>query len=102
MTSASLTGINYLAAYEECPHAAFAGIALEYGTLPVMAVLQSLRADQWLSNHPDAPAEVRASIKAAVRAAFHDDADDWKRMVYDQALTHTRRALEKLQEARSA
>jgi len=101
-TSASLTGINYLAAYEECPQAAFAGIALEYGTLPVMAVLQALRADQWLESHADAPAELRASIKGAVRAAFHDDADDWKRMVYEQALAHTRRAVEKLKDSRSA
>ena len=34
-TSAPLTGVNYNAAYDECPHAAYAGIALEYGTQSV-------------------------------------------------------------------
>jgi len=98
-TSASLTGLNYLAAYEELPKAKFAGIAIEYGTLPMMAVLQSLRADQWLSNHPDAPAETRASIKRMLRDAFYQDADDWKRTVHEQALKHTQRALEMLRTA---
>ena len=63
---------------DECPGVAYAGIALEFGTLPMLAVLQALRADQWLSNHPDAPADTRAAIKRAVRDAFYQDADDWK------------------------
>jgi len=92
-TSAPLTGVNYNAVYDECPGVAYAGIALEYGTLPVMAVLQALRGDQWLENHPDAPADLRRAIKQHVRDAFYQDADDWKRMVYDQALTHARRAI---------
>jgi hypothetical protein len=29
-----------------------------------------------------------------MRAGFYQDADDWKRMVYEQAMTHTRRAIE--------
>ena len=95
-TSAQVTGTNGQAAYDECPNAAFAGIALEYGTLPMMAVLGALRADQWLANHPGAPPQVAAAIKRAARDAFYQDADDWKRMVYEQALTHTRRALQAL------
>jgi len=101
-TSAPLTGVNYNAVYEECPGAAYAGIALEYGTLPMMAVMQALRADQWLENHPGAPAELRASIKRALRDAFHQDADDWKRMVYAQALEHTRAAITRLRNSRAA
>ena len=92
-TSASLTGVNHEAAYDECPQAAYAAIALEYGTLPVMDVLQALRADQWLENHPDAPAEQRASIKAMVRAAFHDDSPEWQRKVYAQAVVAFEAAL---------
>jgi hypothetical protein len=29
-----------------------------------------------------------------MRDGFYQDTDDWKRMVYEQALTHTRRAIE--------
>ena len=93
-TSAPLTGVNFNAVYDECPGVDYAGIALEYGTLPVMAVLQALRGDQWLENHPDAPDEVRRAIKKQMRDGFYQDADDWKRMVYEQAMTHTRRAIE--------
>ncbi|HTP98296.1 MAG TPA: M14 family metallopeptidase [Casimicrobiaceae bacterium] len=92
-TSAPLTGVNYNAAYEECPQAAYTGIAIEYGTQPMMAVLQALRGDQWLENHPDAPAELRRSIKRAVRDAFYQDVDDWKRTIHEQALAHAKSAI---------
>ena len=69
-TSAPLTGVNYNAVYDECPQAAYAGIALEYGTLPFAEVLEALRADQWLTNHPDAPATRarRSSARSATRS----------------------------------
>ncbi|MCC6195591.1 MAG: DUF2817 domain-containing protein, partial [Burkholderiales bacterium] len=54
------------------------------------------RADQWLANHPDAPAEARKAIKRSLRDAFYQDADDWKRSVYVQALAHTRAAVARL------
>lgn len=92
-TSAPLTGVNYNAAYDECPQANYAGIAIEYGTQSFAAVLQALRGDQWLANHPDAPAAVATPIKRAIRDAFYQDADDWKATVYAQALTHTQAAL---------
>ena len=92
-TSAPLTGVNYNAAYDECPQADYAGIALEYGTVSFAAVLQALRADQWLANHPDAPAAVAAPIKQAIRDAFYQDADDWKATVYAQALAQAQNAL---------
>jgi hypothetical protein len=95
-TSAPLTGVNYNAAYDEVPQAAFAGIALEYGTLPFTEVLQALRADQWLENHPAAPAAVRAQIKRQVRDAFYCDADDWKAQVHTQARTATLAAVVRL------
>ena len=84
-TSAALTGVNNEAVYDECPGVAYAGIALEYGTLPIMDVLKALRADQWLDNHPDATPEACDAIKALVRAAFHDDGPEWQRKVYAQA-----------------
>lgn len=84
-TSAPITGVMYNAAYEECPGVDYAGIALEYGTLALPDVLQALRADHWLHNHPEAPAELKASIQHQVRDAFYVDADGWKEQVYDQA-----------------
>src|SRR4029077_11926098 len=95
-TSAALTGVNYNAAYDECPQAAFTGIALEYGTLSFNEVLQALRADQWRINHPGADAGVRAAIGKQVREAFYGDADDWKAMVYAQARDASLKAVAEL------
>lgn len=92
-TSAALTGINGSAVRDECPGVAYAGIALEYGTLPVLAVLQALRADQWLANHPGAAPAQRTAIKQAVRDAFYQDADDWKAMLHEQSLARANEAL---------
>ena len=41
-----------------------------------------------------------ARIGPTGRDAFYQDADDWKRMVYDQALAHTRRAIACLRDSR--
>jgi hypothetical protein len=84
-TSAPLTGVNFEAPLAECPDVEFTGIALEYGSLPLPEVLNALRADQWLANHPDAPETTRRTIKRQIRDAFYCDADDWKGMVYGQA-----------------
>ncbi len=99
-TSAPLTGVNYNAAYDECPHAAYAGIALEYGTLPFHDVLAALRADQWLANRPDAAPAQRGAIKRALRDAFYVDAADWKETVYAQARVAVRAALAGMREPR--
>ena len=100
-TSAPLTGVGYNAAYDECPQAAYAGIALEYGTLPLAQVIEALRADQWLENHPDAPQDQRAAIKRQVRDAFYQEADDWKTMVYAQARVGVQQALAGLRDERA-
>jgi len=84
-TSASLTGVNGYAAYDECPDAEFAGMALEYGTCPIEQTLQALRAEHWLHNHPEASRSQRDEIKNAIRDVFYIDSDDWKAMVLEQA-----------------
>lgn len=84
-TSAPLTGLMCFAAYEECPQAEFTSIALEYGTLPLMEVMDALRADQWLENHPETGDALRAQIKRQVRDAFYTDTDAWKEQVLAQA-----------------
>jgi hypothetical protein len=84
-SSAKLTGLMCNAAYDECPDARYTGIALEYGTVPLPEVLQALRADHWLHNHPEAPAAQRVAIRKQMRDTFYVDASDWKEQVYAQA-----------------
>jgi hypothetical protein len=84
-SSANLSGLMWLAAYQECPQAQYTGIALEYGTVPLQDVLQALRAEQWLHNNPQAPREQALAIKQQLRDAFYVDADDWKGQVISQA-----------------
>jgi Protein of unknown function (DUF2817) len=74
------------AAYQECPQVEYTSIAMEYGTLPQMEVMQALRADHWLHQHPDdADAAQARQIKQQIKDAFYVDADDWKGMVISQA-----------------
>ena len=84
-TSALLTGLMWTAIYDECPQAEYTGIALEYGTLPILQMLQALRAEHWLHQHPEAPAEQAAQIKADMLAAFYTDTDAWRGQVISQA-----------------
>jgi Protein of unknown function (DUF2817) len=82
--SAMLTGLMWLAAYQECPQAEYTGIALEYGTEPMMEVIDALRGDHWLECHPEAEATHAAAIKRRMRDAFYTDTDAWKRRILEQ------------------
>ena len=84
-TSAFLTGLMWMAFYEECPQAEYTGIAMEYGTLPFPEVTQALRAEHWLNKHPDAPADQARQIKQQMMDAFYTDTDAWKKQIIDQA-----------------
>ena len=83
-TSAFLTGLMFTSAYEECPQAEYTGMALEYGTLPVMETFHALRGEQWLNRHPDAPADVAARIRAENFRAFYTDTDAWREQILAQ------------------
>ena len=52
-------------------------VAIEYGTVDPITVLQSLRADAVLHGHLDPRSEFAASIRSQVRAAFIDDDPAW-------------------------
>lgn len=69
-----------------CPGVAVQRMALEYGTVPFMGIVQAMRADQWLVNQagPVAP-EKHRGIKQALRDAFYIDSDEWRAMVAAQA-----------------
>jgi hypothetical protein len=85
-SSARLTGLMWLAAGQECPQAEHTGIALEYGTLPLPAVIEALRADHWLALHPEAPNAQRDAIRRRTRDAFYTDDDAWKARIVEQGL----------------
>ncbi|HSQ71123.1 MAG TPA: M14 family metallopeptidase [Rubrivivax sp.] len=91
--SARLSGLMWMSAYEEAPQAEYTGIALEYGTLPLNEVIQALRADQWLENHPEAPAEQLNAIKRQLRDAFYTDTEAWKQRIVEQGLEAARQAV---------
>ena len=84
-TSAFLTGLMWHAISQEAPQAEYTGIAMEYGTEPMLAVLTALRAEHWLKNHPEAPADLAKEIKAQMLAAFYTDTDLWKSQIISQA-----------------
>ena len=84
-TSAFLTGMLFNAAYEECPQAEYTGIALEYGTVPVLQSLHALRGEQWLRRHPDAQPAVAAAIRQGMKQAFYTDTDAWREQILAQA-----------------
>ena len=83
--SAVVTGMAFNAIHDECPHAEYTGIAMEYGTIPILDMAQALRAEQWLNLHPEAPAEQHTQIKAQMLAAFYTDTDAWKGQIISQA-----------------
>jgi hypothetical protein len=95
-TSAVLTGLMFTSVYEECPQAEYTGMALEYGTVPVMDTFQALRGEQWLNRHPDAPAELAARIRRQMKDAFYTDSDGWREQVLAQAREALLQAVEGL------
>jgi hypothetical protein len=84
-TSALLTGLMWQSVYEEAPQAQYTAIAMEYGTLPVTEVLNALRADHWLANHPEASPDLAKLIKQQLMQAFYTDTDLWKGQIISQA-----------------
>ena len=69
---------DWLAAIDRLlPGVEITAAALEFGTVDVFTVLQSLRADAWLHAYGDATAPEAAETRAQVRAAFADDDPAW-------------------------
>jgi hypothetical protein len=67
-------------------------IALEFGTLPKMKVLEALRADHWLNAYGNQQSPLRAKIKKDIRDAFYVDESWWKAAVYGRFVDMTLRA----------
>lgn len=84
-TSAKLTGLMWGVFYEECPQAEYTAIALEFGTVPLLDVINALRGDHWLQANPQASAGLASVIRRRMKDAFYVDNDDWRAQVLSQA-----------------
>ena len=92
-TSPMLTGLMWMAAYQECPQAEYTGIAMEYGTQPPEQVMNALRGDHWLHLHPQTPAALRHQIKQDLMDAFYVDTDGWRTQIVAQAMESMQQAV---------
>lgn len=97
--SALLSGLMWMGAYQECPQAEYTGIAMEYGTVPVAEVVNSLRAEQWMQLHPEATAAQRAAVKTRFRDAFYTDTPQWKQQIVAQGVQAAMQAVAGLAQA---
>jgi hypothetical protein len=75
--SAPLAGDWMAAVGQLFPGVDVTPIALEYGTVDPVSVLQALRADAWLHSHGDPRGADAPAVRATVRAAFADDDPAW-------------------------
>ena len=78
------------------PGVAVAGVAIEWGTVDIVAVSDALRADAWLHAHSDPLGKQAAPIKEQIRAAFAPDDPRWAEMVFDRFVAVRDRAVEGL------
>ncbi|MBT9504528.1 MAG: M14 family metallopeptidase [Burkholderiaceae bacterium] len=92
-SSAPLSGLMWNVIYDECAQAEFTGIALEYGTLPIPQMIDALRCDQWVENHPELEEATRTRLKRQVRDAFYTDTPRWKRQIVEQAVAAAHQAV---------
>ena len=99
-TSAPVTGTIHKGICDSAQNATSTCVAIEYGTLPLMEVLNSLRADNWLYAYGDIDSDLGKQIKKQVRDAFYCDADDWKEMIWERGHTTIAKALDGLSKSK--
>lgn len=93
-STVDIGGTGLRALLEECsqvPELTF--MALEYGTVPMDEVFLALRGDRWLAGRHDASQAQRKAMKAAHKAAFYPDHDDWRGAVVGQSRTSLLQAI---------
>jgi hypothetical protein len=92
-TSADVKGDILTGLEKRHPGVELTCLALEYGTLSLQQVLDAVRADNWLHVHGDVESAQGREIKTMIRDAFYGDKDDWKGMIFEQAIAAQRNAL---------
>ena len=84
-TSAVVVGVMVDSFPQELPDAEVTSIAIEYGTYPVVDVLNAVRADNWLHQRGDLGSPLGKSIKADIKERFFPSGDKWRDMVWARA-----------------
>jgi hypothetical protein len=78
-TSVRLSGTIDFGYQRACPDAEQTAITLEFGTLPLEAVIDAIRADNWLyAKGGGQSSPLFEPIKAQIRSAFYGDDSLWK------------------------
>ncbi|WP_421707285.1 M14 family metallopeptidase [Algihabitans sp.] len=98
-SSAPLVGTNDRGIHRALAHAEVTQIALEYGTQPLLDVINSLRGDNWLHVHGDPASPAARPIKSEIRRCFYPGTPDWCRSVWDRAVETENLALGALAES---
>lgn len=75
------------------PGVGVAGVAIEWGTVDIVAVSDALRADAWLHRYSDPTGPMAQPIKDQIRAAFAPDDPVWADRVLDRFASVRDRAL---------
>jgi predicted deacylase len=99
-TSAKVEGQIGNAAYDACPGTAFAGIGLEFGTLPLDRMIDALRLDHWVASRAPTDAALRTLARDRMLGAFFVDTPEWKAAVRAQGIDAFSRAVEALRAGR--
>lgn len=94
-TSAMVGGTVVDGAREELDRGRLTMITLEYGTRPLQAVLEALRADNWLYVHGQVESPLGHRIKGAIRDAFYVDESAWRKSVVERFLSLVERVGER-------
>lgn len=84
-SSADITGLIGGLLRTICPDARKTAVALEYGTVPFEPMVDALRGDVWLRNHPDAAPTLAARIRQTMRDTFHSDHPLWHGLLLGQS-----------------
>jgi hypothetical protein len=73
-----------------------APLVMEFGTVPIETMLDSLRGDHWLHQRGSLDHPLAAQLKARMRAAFYTETAAWKVGVFGRAVDFTLRSLRAL------
>ncbi len=84
-SSAEVRGDMTSLFFAAVPEAWTAAVALEYGTLELIEVLEGLRQENWLHHHGDRESALGKELEAKCRAAFYTETDEWKQMIWTRA-----------------
>jgi len=96
--SARLTGTMARGIERLRPDLELTPIGLEFGTRPMLEVLEALRADHWLHSRGGRDSAAAPRIRRQMREAFYSDSVAWQAAVYGRAADFAFRAMRGLGE----